>query len=214
MRFSLIITFICCILISCGSDDSSTNPNEYQLPELIISTNHLGVSVPIVWNSLEIDSPNLNNIAAYIGEYAPENYLGTLTKQGDNFSITLQLSLETKDRFIRYESLSPDSIVCNPTNLSRTKKPVRFFTIKDNEKQYEVFLEQTNKDDPNEFDARFEIYFWSEKGTASGHENGYICDYDVEKGWNVTMCDGDKLTNINSFGENVFLVIRDEPNFK
>ncbi len=197
------------VLISCGNDDNPSDPSQLGLPERIISNNALTITAPIVWDALKIHDPNIRYVTAYLGDYAPENFLGTLRENNQSLEFPFPISLETKDRFIEYSSLSPNFITCNPSNLARSKSPVRFFTIKDDQKQYEVFLAQTNEENSSEFNKEYQIYFWSEKGTANGTENGYTCNYDVDKGWNITEIDGNHMRNAQSIKENLYFVIRE-----
>ncbi len=197
------------VIISCGDDENPAAPSQLGLPERIISNNALTITAPIVWDALKIHNPNIHYVTAYLGEYAPENFLGTLREVDQNLEFAFPISLDTKDRFIEYSSLNPDSITCNPSNLSRTKSAVRFFTIKDDQKQYEVFLARTNEENSSEFNKEYQIYFWSEKGTANGNENGYKCNYAVDKGWHISEIDGNHMRNAQSIKENLYFVIRE-----
>ncbi len=201
-----MLLFLCLslVVVACGDDDSSTSPTP--TPKINLELDDyiegiaMGFSIPY---SIESDQV----IQAYLGDFHRDNYLTTLNKLNDSerFSINLDGEISTQDRFDAYKNLDYNKLECTPENLGRSKSYVRFFVVENDKKVKELVLATKLNENNPDFDRLYQIYFWTETGTAKGIETPYNVNYNVVKGWNITEKTGNNLIRITEIqGETRF----------
>jgi hypothetical protein len=210
----LFIGLLCLVIASCGDDDSSSSPNPtpkvtINLPENL-SASDFSLQAAYYPNEKYTDL-DLTTIKAYIGDFHPNNYIGSLERYSQNeieyLKVNLDGKISTKGRFTAYKNINYNGIECEPENIARSTQPVRFFSVVNNKKQYELRLGVPVVSNPDLLSREYLIYYWSENGTATGKESQYNCNYDVRQGWNITEKAGNSLVNITNIqGEVKFTV--------
>ncbi len=176
-----LLLFLCLsmAIVSCGDDDSSTSPTISKKISINLDDNIYGKPLSI---AVPYTATGSQSVQAYLGDFHRDNFIAGLIETKINGepaqALILESGISTDNRFDAYKNLDYNNLECNPEDLARSKSYVRFFVVENDKKVKELVLASN--------DREYQIYFWSETGTAKGIETPYKVDYKVEKGWNIT----------------------------
>ncbi len=206
-----LLSFQILFLFGCKDNEPvSANPSdkiEFVLPETL-SSESFSYTIPI-HHTDKYKDVNWEDISAYLGDYHPNNWIGNASFDGSSLYFTLPTEISTENIFTAYKNYNYNNLDCKPENLAVSRSSVRFFSTKNNRKQYELILGIPIVNNPDLFKKEFYIYFWTIEGTVTGKNAPYTCNFNTKPGWNITEIDGRNMTTIKHFqGETTFNVIK------
>lgn len=190
MNFKALILLVMLPFLACSCKDEETisaTPHKkitLNLPDTLVSET-FAYSIPI-HRTDKYKDVDWSNVAAYMGNWHPNNKIAQAILEGDTLSFYLPHRLSTADIFVPYKNLDYNNLECKPENLARSISKVRFFSTKNHKEQYEIILGLPIVNNPDMFKREYDVYFWDSKGTVTGSESLYKCDFVTKPGWNIT----------------------------